>query len=186
MHKAASDSKIKKTLVRNCEVKVRPSTRRQVVHDVASIPSQSHKSSRSQKENELSQPTLCSSESINNYIAELKKLSPPPLSSEDLNVDKGEICTKMTKKLNFQFNDTIYKNLIELNASVDNLKSKKTRKPTTNTLRKDLEPHIEDFYEDEKEIDSAPSIPILKPKFKPIKKVDDGRLHNLVAAFEDL
>lgn len=96
MHKAASDSKIKKTLVRNCEVKVRPSTRRQVVHDVASLPSQSHKSSRSQKENELSQPTLCSSESINNYIAELKKLSPPPLSSEDLNVDKGEICTKVS------------------------------------------------------------------------------------------
>ncbi|KAH9637024.1 hypothetical protein HF086_007387 [Spodoptera exigua] len=186
MHKASSDSKVKKTLVRNCELKVRPSTRRQVVHDVAASSRTSHKSLRSQKENELSQPTLCSSESINNYIADLKNLSPPPLSAEDLNVDKGQLCAKMTKKLNFQFNDRIYKNLVELNANVNNLKSKKTKKPTTNTLRKDLEPNIEDFYEDEKEIDSPPNIPVLKPKFRPIKKVDDGRLHKLVAAFEDL
>lgn len=93
----------------------------------------------------------------------------------------------MTKKLNFQFNDRIYNNLIELNASVDGLKSKKDRRTSSATsLKKDLEPNIEDFYEDEKEIDTPPTIPILKPKFRTIKKVDDGRLHKLVAAFEDL
>lgn len=70
---------------------------------------------------------------------------------------------------------------------MENLKIKKDRKSSSTTsLKKDLEPNIEDFYEDEKEIDSPPSIPILKPKFRTIKKVDGGRLHKLVAAFEDL
>ncbi|KAJ8712100.1 hypothetical protein PYW07_004942 [Mythimna separata] len=187
MSKSASDSKIKKTLLRNYEIKVKPSTRRTVEHDFASS-SNSKKSTRlSQKENELNEPSLCSSGVIASYISDLKKLSPPPLSSEDLNVDRGQLCAKMTKKLNFQFNDRIYNNLIELNASVENQKSKKDRRSSSTTvLKKDLEPNIEDFFEEEKEIDSPPSIPILKPKFRTIKKVDDGRLHKLVAAFEDL
>lgn len=93
----------------------------------------------------------------------------------------------MTKKLNFHFNDKIYKNLVELNASVENLKSKKDKRPSSLTsVKRELEPNIEDFFEDEKEIDSPPNIPVLKPKFRPIKKVEDGRLHKLVAAFEDL
>ncbi|XP_047031597.1 uncharacterized protein LOC124638647 [Helicoverpa zea] len=191
MNKAASESKIKKTLIRNYEVKVKPSpsTRKQVVHDVGSSSNTTSQksSSSSQKENELSQPTLCTSGAIATYLSDMKKLSAPPLSSEDLNVDKGQLCVKMTKKLNFQFNDKIYKNLIELNTKVDNVKSKKERKPFTNaSVKKDLEPNIEDFYEDEKEIDTPPSIPVSKPKFKAVKKVDDGRLHRLVAEFEDL
>uniref|UniRef100_A0A2A4JC12 Protein phosphatase 1 regulatory subunit 35 C-terminal domain-containing protein n=1 Tax=Heliothis virescens TaxID=7102 RepID=A0A2A4JC12_HELVI len=189
MSKAAADNKIKKTLVRNYEVKVKPSTRKEVVHDVGSTSNMNSQksSSSSQKENVLSQPSLCSSGAIANYIADMKKLSAPPVSSEDLNVDKGQLCAKMTKKLNFQFNDRIYKNLIELNANVNNVKSKKDRRPFTHaSLKRDLEPNIGDFYEDEKEIDTAPSIPVLKPKFKAVKKVEDGRLHRLVAAFEDL
>ncbi|XP_075980414.1 uncharacterized protein LOC142979412 [Anticarsia gemmatalis] len=189
MNKASSDPKVKKTLVRNYELKVKPSSRRQVVHDVAcSSTSTKKSSSTSEKENELSQPSLCSSGVIANYLTEVKKSAPPPISAEDLNVDKKIVCAKVTKKLNFQFNDRIYKNLIELNASVDELKSKKDRRPSSSTtsLKKDLEPNIEDFYEDEKEIDSPPNIPVIKPKFKPIKKVENGRLHKLVAAFEDL
>lgn len=94
----------------------------------------------------------------------------------------------MTKKLNFHFNDKMYKNLIELNASVEEFKCRKDRRPSSSTKpnKKDVEPNIEDFYEDEKEIDSPPSIPVLKPKFKSIKKTEDGRLHKLVAAFENL
>lgn len=82
----------------------------------------------------------------------------------------------------------MYKNLIELNASISDLKNKKDRRPSSSTVssKKDLEPNIEDFYEDEKEIDSPPSIPIIKPKFKPIKKLEEGRLHKLVASFENL
>lgn len=93
----------------------------------------------------------------------------------------------MTKKLNFHFNVRIYRNLIELNASAENSKSRKDRRTSSITSQKrDLEPNIEDFYEDEVEIDSPPTIPVLKPKFKPIKKVEDNRLHKLVSAFEDL
>ncbi|KAJ8714859.1 hypothetical protein PYW08_004840 [Mythimna loreyi] len=189
MNKSAPDSKIKKTLLRNYELKVKPSSRIPVVHDFASSSNSVSKQSTrlSQKENELNEPTLCSSGVIATYLSDLKKLSPPPLSSEDLNVDRGHLCAKMTKKLNFHFNDRIYNNLIELNASVEGLKNKKDRRSSSTTvIKKDLEPNIEDFYEDEKEIDSPPSIPILKPKFRTIKKVDDGRLHKLVAAFDDL
>lgn len=97
MNKAASDSKIKKTLLRNYELKVKPSTRKQVVHDCASSSNSFTKKSThsSQKENELSEPTLCSSGVIATYLSDLKKLNPPPLSSEDLNVDRGQLCAKV-------------------------------------------------------------------------------------------
>ena len=96
MNKAASDSKIKKTLLRNYELKVKPSTRRQVVHDLASSSNSPKKSTRSsQKENELSEPTLCSSGVIATYLSDLKKLNAPPLSSEDLNVDRGQLSAKV-------------------------------------------------------------------------------------------
>lgn len=95
MKKAASDTKVKKTLLRNYELKVKPSTRKQVVACSSNSTSQKSSSS-SQKENELSQPTLCSSGAIASYIADVKKLPPPPLSSEDLNVDRGQLCSKVS------------------------------------------------------------------------------------------
>lgn len=98
MNNAASDSKIKKTLLRNYELKVKPSTRKQVVHDFASPSnSASRKStSSSQKENELGQPTLCSSGVIATYLSDLKKLNAAPLSAEDLNVDRGQMGAKVS------------------------------------------------------------------------------------------
>ncbi|CAB3230208.1 unnamed protein product [Arctia plantaginis] len=181
-NKSSSNSKVKKTLLRNYELKVKPSMRKQVVHDIACSSNSTVKSNLSEKEN-LSQPSLCSSGALANYLE-----VPPQLFSEDLNVDQGQVSAKVTKKLNFHFNDKMYKNLIELNASVEEFKSKKDRRPSSSTTsnKKDVEPNIEDFYEDEKEIDSPPSIPVLKPKFKPIKRTEDGRLHKLVAAFENL
>ncbi|CAH0589255.1 unnamed protein product [Chrysodeixis includens] len=188
MNKSAPDPKVKKTLLRNYELKVRPSMRKPlVVHDTASSSNLTAQTRSSQKENELCQPSLCSSGAIANYLSDVKKQPAKPVSSDDLNVDKGQLCAKMTKKLNFHFNDRIYRNLIELNASVENSKGRKERRASSITSQKrDLEPNIEDFYEDEIEVDSPPTIPVLKPKFKPIKKVEDNRLHKLVAAFEDL
>lgn len=90
----------------------------------------------------------------------------------------------MTKKLNFHFTDKIYKNLIELNANVEEIKSKKERRPIS--IKKDVEPNIEDFYEDTNEIDVAPKIPIVRPKYKPLKNVENGDLHKLIKEFECL
>lgn len=95
---------------------------------------------------------------------------------------------QMTKKLNFHINNKIYKNLIELNASIEDTKIRKDKRSTTSagSTKRDLEPDIEDFCNDEREIDSPPKITIVKPKFKPIREVEDGHLHKLVASFEVL
>lgn len=94
----------------------------------------------------------------------------------------------MTKKLNFHFNDRIYKNLVELNADVSNAQNKHDKRISKNktTIKKDLEPNIEDFCQDEKEEDIYPDIPILKRNIKLIKSSEGGRLHRLVASFENL
>ncbi|XP_031764682.2 uncharacterized protein LOC113516150 [Galleria mellonella] len=189
MNKLGTDTKVKKSLVRNYEQKVRHSSRNQVIYDVACSSKELEKTEQSsQKENELSQPSLCSSEALANYLSDVKNSLPAPLTIEDINVEKGEIASKLTKKLNFHINDRIYKNLIELNANVSDLKTKKNKRSTSamNQVKRDLEPNIEDFYQDEEEIDLPPSIPIIKPKFKPVKKIDDGHLHRLMAAFETL
>lgn len=96
MKKAASDSKVKKTLVRNYEVKVKPSAQKQVIHDVDCSASTTQKSHSSEKENALSQPSLCSSRMLANYLTDVKKSYPPPLSSEDLNIDKGQVSAKVS------------------------------------------------------------------------------------------
>lgn len=93
-NKSSSDSKVKKTLLRNYELKVNPSMRKQVVHDVACASNSTVKSSLSEKEN-LSQPSLCSSEALANYLYDVKKSVPPPLSSEDLNVVDDRISAKV-------------------------------------------------------------------------------------------
>ncbi|KAM3959659.1 LOW QUALITY PROTEIN: uncharacterized protein ACR2FA_006308 [Aphomia sociella] len=188
MKRGGTDPKVK-SLVRNSEQKINQSSCNQVVYDVACSSRESEKIQRSsQKENELNEPTLCSSEALANYLTDVKKSLPTPLSTENSNIDKGELTSKLTKKLNFHFNDRIYKNLIELNANVSDMKSKRDRRPTSSTsiVRRDLEPTIEDFYQDEEEIDVAPSVPVVKPKFKPVKQIDDGQLHELVASFEVL
>lgn len=101
MNKLGSDPKVQKTLVRNCEKKVKPPGRKQVVHDVGcSSKAQTGKSSgssgSSQKENELNEPTLCSSEALANYLSDIKLSAPPPLNTEDLNVDKSKISAKVS------------------------------------------------------------------------------------------
>lgn len=75
---------------------------------------------------------------------------------------------------------------MELNTDVANVKNKKDRKIKTATVKKDQEPNIEDFCDDEKEDDLAPNIPIPKYKFKPIRSIENGQLHRLVASFEKL
>ncbi|KOB67655.1 Uncharacterized protein OBRU01_16775 [Operophtera brumata] len=174
MNKFGSDPKVKKTLVRNCEKKVKPTGRNQVVHDVGC----SSKFVTSQNENELDEPTLCSSEALANYLSDLKLTAPPPSNTEDLSV---------TKKLNFHYNDRIYRNLIELNANVEDFKKRKDIRPLSATsVKRDLEPNIEDFSEEVADQDSPPNIPAIKPKFKMVKKVENGQLHRLVSAFENL
>lgn len=91
----------------------------------------------------------------------------------------------MTKKLNFHFNDQIYKNLIELNSTTEELKKSKVKRPPS-TLKKDLEPNIDDFSEDITDPDAPPNIPVIKPKFKIIKKVQSKHLHMLVSKFDNL
>lgn len=94
---------------------------------------------------------------------------------------------QVTKKLNFHFNDRIYRNLIELNSNLEDQKKKKEKRSASSTsTKRDLEPNIEDFYEEENDKDSPPNIPVIKPKFKPVKKVENGQLHKLVTAFENL
>lgn len=94
---------------------------------------------------------------------------------------------QVTKKLNFHFNDRIYKNLIVLNTNVEDSKKKKDKRPSSgSSSKRDLEPSIEDFYEDVTESDSPPHIPIIKPKFKVVKTVENKQLHKLVATFECL
>ncbi|XP_049876195.1 uncharacterized protein LOC126373884 [Pectinophora gossypiella] len=188
MNKAKSDPKVKKTLVRNYEQKVKPGGRCEVIRDVESDRIEDIGSGSSLKKTGLSEPSLCSSAALANYLSDVKKSLPPPLSVDDLNVERGELCSKMTKKLNFHFNDRIYKNLVELNATIEELKTKKDKKSASgaHVIKKDLEPNIEDFCEDEIEPDFPPKIPVIKSKFRPVKTVEDGRLHKLIASFEVL
>lgn len=53
-------------------------------------------------------------------------------------------------------------------------------------IKKDLEPNIEDFCQEEKDQDIYPDIPILKRNIKLIKGSENGRLHRLIASFETL
>ncbi|KAJ0174837.1 hypothetical protein K1T71_009945 [Dendrolimus kikuchii] len=182
MNKSGADPKVKKTLNRNYEQKIR-SYQKHVVRDVACSSKLPLTNPSSSKETDLAEPSLCSSEALAHYLTDIKN-SAIHIPKEDTNIDKGQLCAKMTKKLNFHFNDKIYKNLIELNASVEELKSKKEKRPVS--IKKDLEPNIEDFYQDTKEFDSIPTIPIMRPKYKPVKNVENGDLHKLITKFECL
>ncbi|XP_028167380.1 uncharacterized protein LOC114357792 [Ostrinia furnacalis] len=188
MNRHGFDSKVKKTLNRNCEQKTKPPALKETsVFDIgcSNLPTADRSSRSSQKENQLNQPSLCSSEALAHYLTDVKKSLPSPTPLED--IDKCQYSSKMTKKLNFHFNDRIYKNLIELNANVEDLKTKRDKRVhSASSSKRDMEPNIEDFYQDEIESDVMPVIPVIKPKFKPVKKVENGQLHRLIASFEDL
>lgn len=94
---------------------------------------------------------------------------------------------QITRNLNFHYNDRIYRNLIELNANVDDLKKRKDKRPISSTsIKRDLEPNIEDFSEELSDQDTPPNIPVIKPKHKMLKLVENGELHKLVSAFDNL
>ncbi|KAG7312473.1 hypothetical protein JYU34_001983 [Plutella xylostella] len=188
MKKSSTDVKVKKTLVRHCEQKIREPLQPRVVRDLEIKPNSSGtiQSSVAQKENELSEPTLCSSVALANYLNDVKRSLPRPLSAEDHYIDKAKATAKMTKKLNFQFNDRIYNNLIELNANIEESRTKKDKRSSRTSVKRDIEPNIEDFFEHKIEKDSAPEVILIKPMFKPLRKVEEGSLHALVASFEDL
>ncbi|XP_041982052.1 uncharacterized protein LOC121735328 [Aricia agestis] len=186
MKKFGKDPAVKKTLLRNYE---RPVTKYNLAV-FESLPSSS-KTNRTkeqltqEKACDLDQPTLCSSETLANYLNYTKN-SLPTQVLPDLETNKDELCTQVTKKLNFHFNDRIYKNLVELNTSVEKPKITKRPLKTKLTPKKDLEPNIEDFCDDQKFDDLLPDIQILKPKVTKVRPVENGDLHKLVAKFENL
>ncbi|XP_038222415.1 uncharacterized protein LOC119840002 [Zerene cesonia] len=184
MKKAGADPKVKKTFVRHSEQNVR--NNHKVVHDVAGSSKSSAVNFIKPTDQELDKPTLCSSEVLANYLTDAKHAIPRAHKLDDLNIDKAQISTKVTKKLNFHFNDRIYKNLVELNADIASSKNKKGKKVRTNLVKKDLEPNIEDFCQEEKEEDECPHIPVIKPKVKPVKRIESSSLHKLVSSFEVL
>ncbi|CAG4951297.1 unnamed protein product [Colias eurytheme] len=184
MKKAGADPKVRKTFVRNCEQKVK--NNHKVVHDVAGSSKSSAVHLIKPIDQELDKPTLCSSEVLANYLTDAKNALPRANKLDDLNLDKAQLSSKVTKKLNFHFNDRIYKNLVELNADVASSKNKKEKKVRTNLVKKDLEPNIEDFCQEEKREDELPHIPVIKPKVKPVKRIESSNLHKLVSSFEVL
>ncbi|XP_023942790.2 uncharacterized protein LOC112049220 [Bicyclus anynana] len=179
MKKANTDPKVKKTLIRNYEQKI------PVVKKTGAVSAGSSKEKSYSNRDELDHPKLCSSQVIAHYLSDVKRSAPPPTSAEDLRINKSKISSKITKKLNFHFNDRIYRDLVELNADDTNRKNKKDKKPKV-VMKKDQEPNIEDFCHDEKEDDLSPNIPSIKHKFKPIRSMESGQLHKLVASFENL
>ncbi|CAK1586698.1 unnamed protein product [Parnassius mnemosyne] len=191
MKKCGSDPKVTKTLIRNYEQKPLSKVKEAAYETQATSSSVLHKKSTqkgrsSNNNNVLSCPSLCSSEVLANYLSDVtKNLSPPPVDM-DLDVDKALLNTKMTRMLNFHFNDRMYKNLVELNANGDVQKRIKDKRPNKFAIKKDLEPHIEDFINDEKDEDLIPTIPVPITKFKPVKKVENGKLHKLISSFEKL
>lgn len=98
MIKSGADPKVKKTLVRNVNQKVKPTALKRVVHDVGNGSSTSvGDTAQIQAPNELSQPTLCSSELLANYLSGVKNSLPPPLSEKDLIASKTELCSKVKR-----------------------------------------------------------------------------------------
>lgn len=96
MNKHGIDTKVKKTLVRNCEHRTRLPVRKQTaVLDMgcSNITTTDRSSRSSQKENQLSQPSLCSSEALAHYLSDVKKSLSSPVPLED--VDKCQLDSKV-------------------------------------------------------------------------------------------
>lgn len=98
MKKSVSDAKVKKTLLRNYEQKVR--TNLKGVHDVDAGSSKVTKQPTNNHipKDSLDEPKLCSSEALANYLSDVRKTVPPPLSPEDLNIDGAHISAKVNIK----------------------------------------------------------------------------------------
>ncbi|XP_050664723.1 uncharacterized protein LOC126965264 [Leptidea sinapis] len=177
-----TDPSIKKTFVRTSQQRILGHNSK-VIYDVE-VHAKTQTSQPTATKEELNTPKLCSSEALATYLTDAKKSLPQILLSEVSKVDKIQLSNKVTKKLNFHFDDRIYKNLVQLNADVANVKNKKEPRSKVAAVKKDLEPNIEDFYHDEKEEDLCPKIPVIKPKFRPIRKFESGELHELTRSFE--
>lgn len=105
MNKHGFDTKVKKTLVRNYEHRAKPAARKQTaVLDMGCSNSPETSSRSSQKENLLSQPSLCSSEALAHYLSDVKK-SLPLMTLED--VDKCQLGSKVSR-LECCFNCLVY------------------------------------------------------------------------------
>lgn len=101
MRRSGADPKVKKTIVRDCEKKIKPGANKYVARDFGSTSrgKTAKKLGSSAKENELDHPTLCSSEILAQYLTDVKISSPPSLTIEDLNEDKERISTKVRKHI---------------------------------------------------------------------------------------
>lgn len=102
MNAPGADPKVKKTYVRNCEKKITSKTRTEVTRDVdqmSAILGGEESLKKSQKNNVLSEPTLCSSAALINYLADVKRSLPPLQSNDDLNVNTGELCSKVKPQI---------------------------------------------------------------------------------------
>ena len=102
MKKAVADPKVKKTLLRNYESRIR--TELKGVHDVDAGPSKTSKKISSKhfiQKDSLDEPKLCSSEALANYLCDVRKTVPPSLSPEDLNIDRAQISAKVRSLLPF-------------------------------------------------------------------------------------
>lgn len=94
MRKAGADPKVKKTLLRNYEQKVRIQSK---TVNCDAGPSKSDKQQTKydyHKDSDLDRPSLCTSEAIANYITDVRKCG-PTLSPEDLNINQAEINAKV-------------------------------------------------------------------------------------------
>lgn len=98
MNKTRTNPKVKKTLVRNCEQKVKTATRKQAVYDAGTSKDPDIICTNNEKENKLTEPTMCSSEMFTNYLCNIKKLEVPH-SADDLNVAKGQSSAKVKGKI---------------------------------------------------------------------------------------
>lgn len=102
MKKAGTDPKVKKTLVRNYEKKIR--IERKGVHDIDAGPSKLNKNTHkplTQRDINLDEPTLCSSQVLASYLTDVRKNVPPPLSTDDINIDKTQISAKVIENIYF-------------------------------------------------------------------------------------
>lgn len=102
MNAPGADPKVKKIYVRNCEKKITSKTRKEVVRDVdqnsAGLGGE-NSSKISQKNNALSEPTLCSSAALANYLGDMRRSLPPRQSNDDLNIDTGDLCSKVKPQI---------------------------------------------------------------------------------------
>lgn len=98
------------------------------------------------------------------------------------------ILFQISKQLNFHFNEKIYKDLVALNISDSDISSrvrKKTPVPSyISKMTKDIEPNLDDFYEDKPKLDE-PILPApAKVKYNPIIKYNGKDIYERISSWE--